>query len=138
MKCISIAILIIWAIFSQKLYAQSNATTVETLVKTTRSWNGDKLPAYPAGQPEISILKISIPAGVKLPWHQHPVINAGLLLKGELLVVTQSGQKLELKAGDPITEVIDTWHYGINTGKEAAEIIVFYAGIESKPITIKK
>lgn len=114
------------------------AVTVQTVVKTTKSWNGETLPHYPKGQPEITILKITIPAGVKIPWHTHPSINAGILTKGSLKVVTKKGKTLNMVAGDPITEVINTWHYGINPGSEAAEIIVFYAGIENKPITVKK
>jgi hypothetical protein len=45
---------------------------------------------------------------------------------------------LHLKAGDPIVEVVDTWHYGKNEGKTPAEIIVFYAGTPDTPITVKE
>jgi hypothetical protein len=45
---------------------------------------------------------------------------------------------LHLKAGDPIVEVVDTWHYGKNEGNTPAEIIVFYAGTPDEPITIKE
>ncbi|WP_462151875.1 cupin domain-containing protein [Pseudoalteromonas xiamenensis] len=44
---------------------------------------------------------------------------------------------LILNPGDPIVEVIDTWHFGRSIGEEAAEIMVFYAGVEGKPITLK-
>ncbi len=111
---------------------------VAQLVKTTKSWNGAGLPNYPQGQPEITILRIIIPVGTKLPMHEHPVINAGVLLSGELTVKTVNGKILYLKAGDPIVEVVDTWHYGINEGKQPAEIIVFYAGTIGEKITIKK
>lgn len=111
---------------------------VEELAKTLTSWNGDLLPAYPGGIPEVTILKIIIPAGVELPLHQHPVINAGVLLKGELTVFTAKGDTLHLKVGDPIVEVVNTWHYGKNEGMESAEIIVFYAGAKDESITIKK
>ena len=60
--------------------------------------------------------------------HTHPVINAGVLVSGELTVITDSGQTLHLKPGDPIVEVVDTWHYGKNEGTDPADIIVFYAG----------
>ena len=53
---------------------------VETLAQTTSSWNGNTLPGYPQGQPQVTILKIIIPPGFELPLHQHPVINAGVLL----------------------------------------------------------
>jgi len=114
-----------------------NTVIVDVLAKATSSWNGETLPFYLTGQPEITILKISIPPHIQLPLHQHPVINAGVLLKGELTVLTKEGKTLHLKAGDPIVEVVNTWHYGINEGNEPAEIIVFYAGIQGKPITIK-
>ena len=71
-------------------------------------------------------------------WGKHPVINAGVLLKGQLTVITKDKNILHLKAGEAIVEVVDTWHHGKNEGKTPAEIIVFYAGIAGKPITIKK
>jgi len=116
----------------------ASTMTVDVLAKTTGSWNSATLPAYPTGQPEVTILKISIPPHVQLPLHQHPVINAGVLLQGELTVVTKEGKTLHLKAGDPIIEVVNTWHYGINEGDEPAEIIVFYAGIQGEPVTTKE
>ncbi len=111
---------------------------VEVLAKTDSSWNGKTMPGYPKGQPEVTILKIIIQPGVKLPMHTHPVINAGVLLKGKLTVITEGKKILHLKAGDSIVEVVNTWHYGINESSDPAEIIVFYAGIKGEPITIKK
>lgn len=111
---------------------------VELILKTTKSWNNTTLPSYPSGQPEITILKVIIPAKTKLPVHQHPIINAGILTKGVLTVVTKDKQVLEMKAGDPISEVVNTWHYGENKGDEEAVIIVFYAGIKGEPITVKE
>ncbi len=111
---------------------------VETLAKTSLSWDGNNLPDYSKGTPEITILRIKIPPGAKLPLHKHPVINAGILLKGELTVVTEDDKTLHLKAGDSIVEVVDKWHYGKNEGAETAEIVVFYAGVLDTPISIKK
>lgn len=116
----------------------ADTVEVETLVKTTSSWNGADLPDYPQGEAEITILRIKIPPGIQLPLHEHPVINAGVLLAGELTVITENDEVLRLKAGDAISEVVDTWHYGKNEGDEPAEIIVFYAGIADMSITIKK
>lgn len=108
---------------------------VETLAKSTLSWNDSILTTYPEGQPEITILKIDIPAHTKLDLHKHPVINAGVLLKGELTVVADNGQRLEMKAGDALIELVNTYHYGMNEGDETAQIIVFYAGIQDSSIT---
>jgi quercetin dioxygenase-like cupin family protein len=110
---------------------------VETLAKSSSSWDGNVLPNYPKGKPEITILRIKIPAGAELPIHEHPVINAGVLLSGELTVVAKDKKKLHLKAGDSIVEVVNKAHYGKNEGTNAAEIIVFYAGTVDKTITVK-
>lgn len=109
----------------------------DTLVKSIHSWDGSRLPSYPKGQPEITILNITIPVGAKIPLHQHPYINAGVLTKGELTVLTKTGEKLIMTAGDPIVELVNKWHSGENSGNVPAEIIVFYAGIKGQPIVIK-
>ena len=110
--------------------------TVEELVKSAKSWDGQLLRAYPPGQPEITILRIRVPPGARLEPHRHPVINAGVLLSGQLTVVTAEGKTLHLRAGDPIVEVVDTLHSGMNPGTVPAEIIVLYAGVVGTPVTV--
>ncbi|MBN1547274.1 MAG: cupin domain-containing protein [Syntrophaceae bacterium] len=116
----------------------SESVQVDVLAKSGLSWDGKKLPAYVTGAPEITILRIKIPPGVQLPLHEHPVINAGVLLSGELTVITELNETLHLKAGEAIIEVVGKWHYGKNEGHETADIIVFYAGTPDQPITVKK
>lgn len=115
----------------------ANDVVTTQLVKTTSSWDGAPLPAYPQGRPEVTILRIGIPAGARLPMHHHPVINAGILTRGQLNVVTEEGRELHLEAGDPIVEVVGTLHYGYNPTSEPAEIVVFYAGQEGTPLAVK-
>jgi quercetin dioxygenase-like cupin family protein len=109
---------------------------VKELAATTQSWDGELLPAYPQGQPKVTILRISVPAGARLDTHHHPVINAGVLISGQLTVVAEGGKTLVLNAGDPIVELVNTPHYGINQGKDPVDIIVFYAGTADTPITV--
>ena len=86
-----------------RIRPQANKTSifVQELVKTNRSWDGELLRAYPPGQPQVTIRRITIPAGARLETHSHPVINAGVLINGQLTVVTVNGKTLRLKAGDP-------------------------------------
>lgn len=116
----------------------SESPTSEILIESHLSWNGDSLPSYPDGKPKISIVKVTIPPHAELPRHYHPVINAGILLKGELTVIDEKGNTLHLKAGDPIIEVVDVVHYGKNEGDEPVEIEVFYAGTDGKEIVVKE
>ncbi len=123
---------------SNVLAEDSNAVQVDVLAKTTLSWDGSRLPDYLKGTPEVTILRIKIPPGVQLPLQKHPVINAGVLLSGELTVVAGGNRTLHLKAGESVVEVVDKWHYGRNDGDKTAEILVFYAGVLDTPITINK
>ena len=125
-------------LLSNVLAEDAGNVVVDVLSKTGSSWDGDPLPDYPTGKPEITILRIKIPAGALLPLHNHPVINAGVLLSGKLTVMTEDNKTLYLKAGDSIVEVVNKWHSGKNEGNEPAEIVVFYAGTADKPITITK
>lgn len=113
-------------------------TLVESLARSTTSWEGSLLPAYPTGQPEVQILRITIPPRTTLPIHKHPVINAGYMLEGALTVVTERGERLELVAGDTIIEVVDLWHHGRNDTFEPAVILVFYAGLEGTPLSLSE
>ncbi|MCT0207459.1 cupin domain-containing protein [Synechococcus sp. CS-1332] len=97
--------------------------TVRTLVQSTQAWNGTPLPAYPSGQPEVTVLRITIPPGVKLPMHQ-------------LLVTSASGASLQLKAGQGLIEMVNQPHFGTNNGSEAAEIVEVYAGGRPIPLMV--
>ena len=138
MKSVLFGIYFILALSSNVWSQNENSVQVEVLAKTSLSWNGDELPEYERGQPEVTIIKVIIPPKIQLPLHEHPVINAGVLLKGNLMVVTEDKDTLHVKAGDSIVEVVNKWHYGTNEGNEPAEIIVFYAGVQDKPITIQE
>ena len=122
-------------LLSSSLFATGNVESV-TLAKSAQSWDGSRLPAYPKEAPEISVLKITIPAHTTLPLHKHPIINAGYMVKGTLKVITDENKTLELKAGDALIEVVDRWHYGVNEGDEPVEIVVFYAGTKESVYSI--
>lgn len=137
MKKILLFLALLQYILSADGYTEAKPD-VKVLAKSTKSWDGNTLSPYPIGQPEVTILNIKIPPKTKLHIHKHPVINAGVLLKGELTVASEDGETLHLKTGDAIVEMVEKWHYGINEGSEIAEIIVVYAGIEGKPVTVFK
>ena len=138
MKRIICVIFLTVLLSSNALAKDVNAVQVEELAKSSVSWDGSRLPDYPKSSPEITILRIKIPPGAQLPLHEHPVINAGVLLSGQLTVITEDNKILHLKAGEALVEVSNKWHYGKNEGHQPAEIIVFYAGTPGAPITVKK
>ncbi len=112
--------------------------SVETLLVTTSSWDGEPIGWYPYGTPEVSILKITVPSGVKLAVHTHPIPLVAYMLSGELSVETEHGKKSVFREGDPIVEVVNTWHFGQSTGAEDAVLVAFYMGVKRLPNTIEK
>ena len=108
--------------------ADAGTAQVEKLLQTQQSWDGATLPAYATGQPEVSVLRITIPPGATLDWHRHPVINVGYMLAGSLTVERDNGQTTTIRTGDTLPEVVNTRHRGFNPGAEPAVILVFYAG----------
>jgi len=108
------------------------------LIQTDSYWNKQVIKPIHIEHPQVTMLRITIPAGEKLSVHKHPILNIGYLTKGELTVRSENGEVLVLKPGDPIVELVDIWHYGESTGSEDAEIIVTYVGDKEDSITITK
>ncbi len=107
----------------------------DILLKTTTSWDGTPYTSYPRGQPELTLMKIRIPAHTVLNWHTHPIPNAAYILSGELTIETRKpGQTRLLKQGDTVAETVGVIHRGI-TGEQAAELLVFYAGVPMLPLS---
>jgi quercetin dioxygenase-like cupin family protein len=111
---------------------------VTQILKATNEWDGSPLPPYPTQNPEITILSYEIAPGVRLPMHKHPVINAGVLLQGQLTVIAKDGKQLVLNPGDSIVELVNKWHYGINQGSVPVKLIMFYVGEVGVPLVIKE
>jgi quercetin dioxygenase-like cupin family protein len=85
-----------------------NKIEIVSLIETSTSWDGTKLTEYLKGTPKVTVLKITIPPKTKLKMHKHLEINAGVLLKGSLRVISEGNDTLNLKAGDPIVELVNT------------------------------
>jgi quercetin dioxygenase-like cupin family protein len=122
--------------FAGAAFAQqpSAGIQVETLLKTSKSWDGTPYKGYPSGQPQLSVLKIVVPAHTMLPWHTHPMPNAGYVVSGELTVEKQDGEKQTVKAGQVLPETVGSVHRGV-TGDSPVTLIVFYAGTEGMPLS---
>lgn len=84
-----------------------------TLLKTQKSWDGALYEKYPDGQPEITVLKISVPPNKALDWHKHPVINAAYVEKGEIQVERRdNGEAQTFRKGQIVPEMLNVPHRG--------------------------
>ena len=112
----------------------SSRIKTETLLQSTASWDGTPYKAYPAGQPKITVLKITIAANTTMKWHSHPFPNAGYVLSGALTIEKKDGTKQHFVAGQAIAETVDSIHRGI-TGAKPVVLIVFYSGTPDLPLS---
>ena len=116
--------------------AEKLGVTIKELVDSTKEWDGQSLPSYPVGQTKIKVLRIKIPAGVTLPWHYHPVINAAVILNGRLELYSKDGMTKTFGPGEALIEVVNTVHAGKAVGRDDVDLIVFYAGKKGQPTTV--
>lgn len=69
--------------------------------------------------------------------HRHAVVNAGMVLRGELTVVAADGRTRTFAAGEAVVEMVNAAHYGENRWNEEVELVMFYAGAEGVPLSEK-
>ena len=110
----------------------------EILLKTTTTWDGADLKPSKIDNPEVTVLKITIPPHERLTMHKHPLLNVVYLNKGILTIATKDGQEKTIKKGECLTELIDTFHYGRNDTDEDTELIVFYFGETGEKLSIEE
>ncbi len=132
----SITILLTIVGMTKPMSAQEQASSivVETLTHTTSSWDRTPYKAYPSGQPQLTVLKITIPPYTTMQWHSHPLPNAGYVVSGELFVEKKDGTKRHFTAGQVIAETVDSVHRGIS-GDQSVVLIVFYPGVANLPLS---
>lgn len=111
---------------------------VETteLIRTSQSWDGAQLPDYLQGRPELVVRKYVFPAGQKLGWHHHPVMNYGVLVQGELTIIDKDGTEKVVHAGEAVVEMVGTVHHGENRGPQPAILYMCYVSQEGLPLSV--
>lgn len=111
---------------------------VETteLIRTSQSWEGAQLPDYLQGRPELVVRKYVFPAGQKLGWHHHPVMNYGVLVQGELTIIDKDETEKVVHAGEAVVEMVGTVHHGENRGTQPAILYMFYLSQEGLPLSV--
>ena len=107
------------------------------LIRTSQSWDSVELPDYLQGRPELVAMKYVFPAGQKLGWHHHPVMNYGILVQGELTIIGQDGKEKTVHEGEPVVEMVNTIHHGENRGKKDVILYMFYLSQKGLPLAVQ-
>jgi len=107
------------------------------LIRTSQSWDGVELPDYFQGRPELVAVKYVFPAGKKLGWHHHPVMNFGVLVQGELTIIGQDGKEKVVHEGEAVVEMVGTIHHGENRGTKPVILYMFYLSQKDMPLAVQ-
>ena len=122
--------------FAQSATDKVAAAQREVLLQADQSWNGVPYTQYPKGRPELTMLKLTIAAHSKLPWHTHPFPNAAYVLSGTLTVHDKvSGKTRVFHQGEAFAETVNDVHRG-ETGDEPVVLLVTYSGTPGVPTSI--
>lgn len=111
--------------------------TSKELICTSQSWDGAWLPDFPAGRPELKVIRMEFPVGAVTGWHHHTVINYGIVEQGDLTIVCQNGTERTFHQGEPLVEVVGTVHRGENRGSKPVILNMFYFSEPGKEVTVQ-
>ena len=114
-----------------------NSVQSTELIRTSQSWDGVELPDYLQGPPELVAVKYEFPAGQKLGWHHHPVMNYGILVQGELTIIGQDGKEKTVHEGEAVVEMVNTIHHGENRGTKPVILYMFYLSQKDLPLAVQ-
>ena len=123
------------------IYAHSQYNSdvkVETLLKTDTTSIGQKIiyPNFPNEQ--VSVVKVTIPPGKSTGWHKHTFPVFAYVIQGQLKVETENGKSIQYTKDASFSEVVETYHNGINNGTDDVVLIAFFMGGKGMPLSVHK
>jgi len=103
--------------------ADAPKVDIHPIARTSTTVIGQPIVVPP--NPNVVVSIATFPPGSRLPEHQHPGPHYVYVLEGVLTVVnTETNKSFDVKPGDFIVEMVDTWHYGINNGAVPVKLLV--------------
>ena len=130
-------LLLLPSLISPKYSLAKEKVEVTQLIKTSKGLSGEKF-NYLEGEPELRLLRVKIPVGVKTPIHKHPSPMLIHVTRGRLKHVR--GRVINtFRAGDVFVESNNGGeHYVKSIGKKAAILHVGVISAVGVPTTINK
>lgn len=103
--------------------ADAPKVQVAPVTRTNKTVTGQ--PIVVPDHPDVIVSIATFPPGARIAEHQHPHPHYVYVLEGVLTVVnTDANTTFEVKAGEFVAEMQNTWHYGINKGAVPVKLLV--------------
>ena len=130
--------LILLAIISLTARSQYSGLNIKELLRTDTTSIGQKIIYPDFADPEVTMLKITIPPGKSTGWHKHNIPVFAYVVKGVLTVELEDHQIKKFKEESTFAEVRDTYHNGSNMEDTDLVLIAIYMGGKGQKLSIPK
>ena len=118
------------------IFAQYNSgIKLEPLLKTDTTSIGQKIQYPDFANAEVSMYRITIPAGSSTGWHFHTFPVFAFVEKGTLTVEIKDGKMLTFSRGQSFSEVINVLHNGSNRGTEDVVLFAIFLGEKGEALS---
>ena len=126
------------AIISLTARSQYSGLNIKELLRTDTTSIGQKITYPNFDNPEVTMLKITIPPGKSTGWHKHNIPVFAYVVKGTLTVELEDHQIKKFKEESTFAEMRDTYHNGTNMEDTDLILIAIYMGGKGQHLSIKK
>lgn len=118
--------------------ALAQPTPLGTPVTIDATLSGQPVRA-PSGDLRVTISRIELPVGGKLPPHKHPYARLAHVEQGRLSVRNlDTGEVREVKAGDWVVDAIDQWHEAAVVGSEPVRLMTIDQAPPGAAVTVPR
>lgn len=118
--------------------AYNASVEAKTVLKATQDVLGQAIIYPKTDHPEITGLRVRIPAGQETGWHTHSTPGYAYVISGTLTLEYEKGITRQFKPDEAFAEVVNVLHNGRNNGTEDVVLIVFFTGEAGVSFTKKQ
>lgn len=130
--------LILLAFISLTAKSQYSGLNIKELLRTDTTSIGQKITYPEFADPEVTMLKITIPPGKSTGWHKHNIPVFAYVVKGVLTVELEDHQIKKFKEESTFAEMRNTYHNGSNMEDTDLVLIAVYLGGKGQKLSIPK
>jgi quercetin dioxygenase-like cupin family protein len=130
--------LILLAFFSLTARSQYSGLIIKELLRTDTTSIGQEITYPEFADPEVTMLKITIPPGKSTGWHKHNFPVFAYDVKGTLTVELEDHREIHFKEESTFAEMRETYHNGTNMEDSDLVLIAIYMGGKGQKLSIMK
>ena len=126
------------AIISLTARSQYSGLNIKELLRTDTTSIGQKITYPDFADPEVTMLKITIPPGKSTGWHKHNIPVFAYVVKGTLTVELEDHREMKFNEESTFAEMRNTYHNGKNMEDSDLVLIAIYMGGKGQKLSIPK